>query len=154
MSDTPKCPRCNGRGWVEDVLSLPGKDGETTPKLVHVTCQPCHGSGVCDQGEGPCRKAIDDLWREIILKRRPDYGDWEYPAQAFRHILEEVNALQADHDVLAAREGAREARLISLEAEVELHREAMADARDAEWDNGYGEGYDEGLADGRNEIRA
>ncbi len=32
-------------------------------------------------------KALDELWKEIILKNKPNYGDWEYPMQAKRHIV-------------------------------------------------------------------
>lgn len=37
----------------------------------------------------PSTDAIDDLWRDIILETHPDYGDWEYPGEAYRHILAE-----------------------------------------------------------------
>jgi hypothetical protein len=32
---------------------------------------------------------LDCLWRSLILARKPEYGDWEYPGQAFRHLDEE-----------------------------------------------------------------
>jgi len=43
--------------------------------------------------ESPAVQALDDLWREIILTRRPDYGHWDYPAQAFRHLLAEIKEI-------------------------------------------------------------
>lgn len=42
----------------------------------------------------PAAQAIDDLWRAVILAHKPDYGDWEYPGQAYRHILAEFNELR------------------------------------------------------------
>ena len=41
-------------------------------------------------------KALDELWKEIILTRKPAYGDWDYPMQAKRHIVCEFNELQAE----------------------------------------------------------
>ena len=40
-------------------------------------------------------KALDELWKEIILVRKPNYGDWEYPMQVKRHIVCEFDQLQA-----------------------------------------------------------
>lgn len=37
--------------------------------------------------------AIDLLWQEIILAKNPDYGDWDYAAQAYRHIKAEFDEL-------------------------------------------------------------
>ena len=45
-------------------------------------------------------KALDKLWADIMLKRYPDYGDWEYPGQAYRHILEAWTTLQAENKKL------------------------------------------------------
>jgi len=42
-------------------------------------------------------KALDELWKEIILKKSPGYGDWEYPMQAMRHIVCEFEELQAEN---------------------------------------------------------
>ena len=41
------------------------------------------------QADNPCRNALDLLWQEIIIAHKPDYGDWEYPGQAYRHIKAE-----------------------------------------------------------------
>jgi hypothetical protein len=43
--------------------------------------------------DNPAADALDKLWRDIILVRRPSYGDWEYPGQAYRHLLAEFNEL-------------------------------------------------------------
>ena len=32
----------------------------------------------------PCGDALDKLWKDIMP---PDYGDWEYAGQAYRHLL-------------------------------------------------------------------
>ncbi len=45
-------------------------------------------------------QALDELWKEIILKHKPDYGDWEYPMQAKRHIVCEFDDLQAENKEL------------------------------------------------------
>lgn len=42
-----------------------------------------------DKENIPCSKALDSIWKEVILKRYPNYGDWEYAAQAARHIIAE-----------------------------------------------------------------
>ncbi len=41
-----------------------------------------------------CGDALELLWKEIILANRPDYGEWEYPGQAYRHILAEFKELE------------------------------------------------------------
>ncbi len=50
-------------------------------------------------------KFIDELWQAIIVKHSPDYGDWEYPAQAFRHLVAEVDFVR---ERLADAEKARD----------------------------------------------
>jgi len=40
--------------------------------------------------------AIDRLWNEIIVARKPNYGDWSYPAEAYRHLKAEFDDLLAD----------------------------------------------------------
>lgn len=59
----------------------------------------------------PCAEAIGQMWAAIILAVKPNYGDWEYAAQAARHIEAEVadirSALSAAH-----------ARIAELEAEL------------------------------------
>jgi hypothetical protein len=47
-------------------------------------------------GSSPTADALNKLWQDIILKRKPDYGDWEYPGQAYRHLLTEYEELKAD----------------------------------------------------------
>ena len=36
-----------------------------------------------------CGDALELLWKEIVLAKSPDYGPWEYPGQAYRHIKAE-----------------------------------------------------------------
>jgi len=43
-------------------------------------------------------QALNELWKKIILKKSPGYGDWEYPMQAMRHIVCEFEELQAEND--------------------------------------------------------
>lgn len=45
-----------------------------------------------------CGDALQKLWDHIIVARRPDYGDWEYPGQAYRHIKAEFDQV---YDALA-----------------------------------------------------
>ena len=40
-------------------------------------------------------KALDNLWKEIMLDVCPDYGDWEYPGMAQNHIMIEFKDLRA-----------------------------------------------------------
>ena len=42
----------------------------------------------------PSAHALDLLWKDIILSRDPNYGDWEYPGQAYRHLLAEYRDLE------------------------------------------------------------
>lgn len=44
--------------------------------------------------DNPSGDALDWIWRDIVLKYRPNYGDWEYPAQAYRHIVAEYEELR------------------------------------------------------------
>ena len=46
-----------------------------------------------DGGKSPLEVAIDEFWRDIILKRKPTYGDWEYGGMAYRHIMCEVEEM-------------------------------------------------------------
>jgi len=43
----------------------------------------------CESRNQACCDAINLLWRDMILARRPKYGDWEYAGQAYRHLLAE-----------------------------------------------------------------
>lgn len=48
----------------------------------------------------PSADALDKLWRDIILKRDPTYGTWDYPGQAYRHLMAEFEDLAAERDRL------------------------------------------------------
>lgn len=50
--------------------------------------------------DNPAADVLDKLWQEIILKQNPDYGDWEYPGQAFRHLKAEYVDLRMKIHVL------------------------------------------------------
>lgn len=41
----------------------------------------------------PCGEALDQLWREVIISKHPEYGDWEYPGQAYRHLAKEFEEM-------------------------------------------------------------
>lgn len=59
------------------------------------------GTVPAEKPDNPCGDALDRLWKEIIVARRPNYGDWEYPMQAYRHILAEFKEAVAERDRLA-----------------------------------------------------
>jgi len=46
-----------------------------------------------DKQNAPSARELDHLWKEILLARKPDYGDWDYPAMAARHILAEIKEI-------------------------------------------------------------
>lgn len=48
----------------------------------------------------PCGNALDKLWRDIILKENPNYGDWEYPDMAYRHLLAHYVGLANENKLL------------------------------------------------------
>lgn len=52
--------------------------------------------GRIDRMNIPAVNALDCLWREVILKRKPDYGPWEYPGQAYRHIMAEIEEIKRE----------------------------------------------------------
>ena len=37
--------------------------------------------------------ALECLWEDIVLSRKPEYGDWEYPGEAYRHIMLEIEEM-------------------------------------------------------------
>lgn len=43
----------------------------------------------------PCGDALELLWKEIILRRKPAYGEWEYPGMAYRHIKAEFEQVES-----------------------------------------------------------
>ena len=55
-----------------------------------------------DLVNAPCADAIDKLWKGIVLARDPNYGDWEYPGQAYRHLLAEYNDLKTENERMEA----------------------------------------------------
>lgn len=59
-----------------------------------------------------CGDALERLWTEIILARKPNYGPWEYPGQAYRHILAEFQ------EVCQERDEARK-KVAELQAEID-----------------------------------
>jgi hypothetical protein len=60
---------------------------------------------VSEQKNSPCGDALDKLWQDIMPH---DYGDWEYPGMAYRHLkaefddkqkrIEELESGRFDHD--------------------------------------------------------
>jgi len=59
---------------------------------------------------------LNKLWQEVILAAKPDYGDWEYPGQAYRH-------LKIEFDELKQRAEKAEARVADLEGGLRYIRE-------------------------------
>ncbi len=47
----------------------------------------------CKRYNNPCAEMLDLLWKEIILARKPKYGDWEYPGFAYRHLMCEIEEM-------------------------------------------------------------
>ena len=45
-----------------------------------------------------CADALELLWRDVILAHKPDYGPWEYPGQAYRHLRDEFKDLRAEFE--------------------------------------------------------
>lgn len=69
-----------------------------------------------------CGDALEKLWQEIIVARRPKYGDWEYPGQAYRHLKAEYDELRKQVAALTADNAA----LLQAHAdEVKRLREAL-----------------------------
>ena len=63
--------------------------------------------GKIDSVNLPCKEILDLLWREIVLARKPDYGTWDYPGMAGRHLLVEIKEMiqeQADDGLVRGRE--------------------------------------------------
>ena len=56
--------------------------------------------GKIDRENIPCADALEKLWQDIIIKRKPGYGPWEYPGQAYRHIMAEFRDVEAERDAL------------------------------------------------------
>jgi hypothetical protein len=48
--------------------------------------------------DNPAAQALDDLWKAIVLARDPNYGDWEYPGQAYRHLVCEFDDMRKAKD--------------------------------------------------------
>ena len=120
MGDKPKCKTCNDTGVYEHTIVT----GEILPvKCLHGAVKYPNAKPITEhpdvqrlirqvvelQEEGKLlreemetrnmasSKALDELWKEIILKKSPGYGDWEYPMQAMRHIVCEFEELQAEN---------------------------------------------------------
>ena len=58
------------------------------------------GQELCDElakdiSNDACGDALQKLWDEIIVAHKPNYGDWEYPGQAYRHIKAEFDEIRA-----------------------------------------------------------
>lgn len=68
----------------------------------------------------PCGDVVDLLWRDIIWARDPEYPDWEYPGQAYRHLLAEYTDLKKENERL---KGLMSGRKITTEEE---YKEVMA----------------------------
>lgn len=47
-----------------------------------------------EQRNTACGDALEKLWQEIIIAKSPDYGEWEYPGQAYRHLKAEYDDQQ------------------------------------------------------------
>ncbi len=90
----------------------------------------------------PSAYALDRLWEKIILARRPNYGDWEYPVQASSHIVaewEEMERKLADLEknlhgrVASATNGID---LIMAERQRQISGEGFSSSHDDNWLDG------------------
>ncbi len=90
----------------------------------------------------PSAYALDSLWEKIILARRPNYGDWEYPVQASRHIVAEWEEMERklvdlemnSHPRVAT--GANGVGLIMAERQRQISGEGFSSKHDDTWANG------------------
>lgn len=76
----------------------------------------------------PCGDVVDLLWRDIVWARDPEYPDWEYPGQAYRHLLAEYTDLKKENERL---KGLMSGRKIESEEELDEaigYLEKMSDA--------------------------
>jgi hypothetical protein len=55
-----------------------------------------------DGTKSPLENAIDLIWRDVVLSRKPNYGDWDYGGMAFRHVVAEVREIEAERDAALA----------------------------------------------------
>ena len=79
--------------WVEhsDAAALiSAKDAE----IERLTRERDYRERQMDDNRKTFTKFIDDLWQAIIVAHHPTYGDWEYPAQAHRHLVAEVDDIR------------------------------------------------------------
>ena len=78
--------------------------------------------------DNPCADALNLLWRDIIIARNPKYGDWEYPGQAYRHLL-------AEHKEVIERAEKAEAEAARLRAAVKGLADRWRDHADKDGDH-------------------
>lgn len=64
--------------------------------------------------DNPCAQALNELWRDVILAHKPDYGDWGYPGMAYRHLLAEFNDMRVRVKALERELSAAKADPLSL----------------------------------------
>lgn len=67
-----------------------------------------------------CGDALDGLWKEIILSTHPDYGDWSYSGEAYRHIKTEFDNLHKQLDASHAVNDVYKNMIGVLELTIEL----------------------------------
>lgn len=79
------------------------------------------------KSENACADALELLWKEIIIARNPDYGEWEYPGQAYRHLKAEFDEQEKkiERAVFRAKTAEDSAQRWKAERDAE-HREAEA----------------------------
>lgn len=60
-------------------------------------------TAVLEMINAPCADAINKLWEDVIYAQRGrDYGTWQYPGQAYRHLWAEYQDMQTQREKLLA----------------------------------------------------
>jgi hypothetical protein len=63
--------------------------------------------------------ALEQLWQDIIIAEFPDYGAWEYPGQAYRHIYDQYNQVKGERDEALKRVAELEAAQTAKDEQLE-----------------------------------
>lgn len=70
-------------------------EGDEKIKAMEVKLGESWQTAVLEIVNAPCAHALDRIWKDLF----PDeYGEWEYPGQAYRHIMAEIDHLRKQRD--------------------------------------------------------
>lgn len=82
------------QGRLDDIWTLANRTIAEHANPTPTTTEPEPEQSAPAPEDNPAAQALDDLWKDIILRDRPDYGNWEYPGMAYRHIKAEFDELR------------------------------------------------------------